>query len=275
MTPCGAPDDRRFDDENTKHMDNDAAVNVLIVDDRSENLFAMEAILAELDINIVTAASGQEALANMLELDFAVVLLDVQMPDMDGFEVAELMKKNEKTKRIPIIFVTAISKEEKHIFTGYEVGCVDYLFKPLDPFIVKSKVSIFLELYRQRKSLQSVSRELKRSLDELRFTNDALAEANRTIIEQQKSVIAEERLKAILQVTNAAAHEMNQPLTVLLGSIQLMKSNEGDQDKTGYYMAKIENAGKDLSEIVNKLLDIQWDVTKETGGGSMIDLKGD
>ena len=246
--------------------------NVLVVDDRPENIFAMEALLADLDVNIVTAPSGQEALAHLLDQEFAVVLLDVQMPEMDGFEVAELMKKNERTKQIPIIFVTAINKEEKHIFRGYRSGAVDYLFKPLDPDIVRSKVCVFLELNRQKKELEKLSEELKNSIDGLKTTNEALEKANVVIREQQEKIVAEERLKAILSMANATAHEMNQPLTVVLSCIELIKSNINEPAKMNRYLSRLAEAGEKLSDIVSKILSIQQDATKETGGGTIIDF---
>ncbi len=119
-------------------------MNILIVDDKPANLLALRKILAKPGLNIIEASSGNDALAMLLEHDFALILLDVQMPDMDGFETAEIMRGNEETKNIPIIFVTAISKEQKYVFEGYDKGAVDYLFKPLDPDILKSKVNIFL-----------------------------------------------------------------------------------------------------------------------------------
>jgi PAS domain S-box-containing protein len=128
-------------------------LNILLVDDKPENLVSLEALLENPDHNIIKTTSGNKALSLMLEYDFALVLLDVQMPEMDGFEMAELMRGSEKTKYIPIIFVTAISKEQKHVFKGYESGAVDYLFKPLDPDILKSKVNVFIELHRQKKLL--------------------------------------------------------------------------------------------------------------------------
>ena len=115
--------------------------NILIVDDLPANLTVLEAILKELGINIIKARSGSEALALMIEKDFALVLLDVQMPEMDGFETAELMRGSAKTRHIPIIFVTAISKDQEHIFRGYEAGAVDYIFKPFKPQILKGKVN--------------------------------------------------------------------------------------------------------------------------------------
>lgn len=142
-------------------------IDILIVDDRPENLMVLESILENPEYNIVKANSGNEALGLMLEYDFALVLLDVQMPEMDGFETAELMRGSEKTKHIPIIFVTAISKEQKCIFKGYEVGAVDYLFKPIEPIILKSKVNVFIDLYCQKRMLEKQARLLELSLKEL------------------------------------------------------------------------------------------------------------
>ena len=106
-------------------------IHILLVDDKPANLLALESLLESPDVITIKAATGNEALGILLEYDFALVLMDVQMPDMDGFETAELMRSNERTRNIPIIFVTAISKEKQHIFKGYESGAVDYLFKPL------------------------------------------------------------------------------------------------------------------------------------------------
>lgn len=139
-------------------MAKDNTTNILLVDDRRENLMALKATLEAPGLEIFTATSGNDALGLMLEHDFAVVLLDVQMPDMDGFEVVELMRKRTKTKFIPVIFVTAINKDEKYVFRGYESGAVDYLFKPLEPVILKSKINTFLELHRKNSDLE-VSRE--------------------------------------------------------------------------------------------------------------------
>jgi len=151
-------------------------INVLLVDDKPENLLALENLLENPDLNIVRATSGNEALGLMLEYDFALVLLDVQMPGMDGFETAGLMRGNERTKHIPIIFVTAISKEQRHVFKGYETGAVDYLFKPLDPPVLTSKVNVFLELHKQKKSLERTNKELEQTVEELEKANRKIAE---------------------------------------------------------------------------------------------------
>lgn len=135
---------------------------VLLVDDLRDNLMVLESLLDDMfEIDIVTATSGSEALNLMSERDFALVLLDVQMPDMDGFEVAERMRANEATNHIPIIFVTGVGKETKHIFKGYEAGAVDYLFKPVEPHILRSKVQVFADLCEQRRQIERHLEEIK------------------------------------------------------------------------------------------------------------------
>lgn len=141
--------------------------NILIVDDHYENLVALEAILEDVDCNLLKATSGNEALSVLLKNEVALVLLDVQMPGMDGFEVAELMRKNTKTKMIPIIFVTAISKEAKYVSRGYDVGAVDYMFKPLNPEILRHKARFFLDLDMQKRRLEEKLRKSQESMKEL------------------------------------------------------------------------------------------------------------
>lgn len=140
--------------------------SILIVDDHRENLVALEAILDAPERNLVMASSGNEALNLALRHDFALILLDVQMPEMDGFEVAALMRKNKRTRNIPIIFVTAISKEDSYVFRGYECGAVDYLFKPINQQVLEAKVEVFLELDLQRRKLQQAVVQMKRLKDE-------------------------------------------------------------------------------------------------------------
>lgn len=138
-------------------------VNVLIVDDRPENLLAIEAILEPLGENLVRANSGQEALGHLLSADFALVLLDVAMPEMDGFETARRIKGRKKTSAIPIIFLTANNPDERLILRGYEAGAVDYLFKPLTPEVVRSKVSVFCDLYRSRERTREAAADVARA----------------------------------------------------------------------------------------------------------------
>ena len=142
-------------------------VKLLLVDDRPENLLVLEEVLANLPCELLKTLSGQEALSKLLKHDVALVILDVQLPDMSGFEVAEFMRGKKRSQHVPIIFVTASDKEPLHVFKGYEAGAVDYLFKPLDPMILRSKVRVFIDLYRQKQLLQYQSRELELRMAEL------------------------------------------------------------------------------------------------------------
>jgi PAS domain S-box-containing protein len=164
-------------------------IDILAVDDREENLLAIESILDTPEIRLVKAFSGNEALSLMLDNDFALVLLDVQMPGMDGFETAELMRGSDKTRHIPIIFITAINKEKKHIFKGYDAGAVDYIFKPLEPDILLSKVNVFIDLYRQRNTLEELTRKLENTISEL-------------ILSREKLKLSEEKYKDIFENAN-------------------------------------------------------------------------
>ena len=130
-------------------------VNILLVDDRVENLIALEAVLQPLGQNLVRAHSGEEALRRLLHEDVAVILLDVQMPGLDGFETAAHIKQRDRTRHIPIIFLTAISGEPNHAARGYSAGAVDFITKPFDPWVLQAKVSVFIELHRKTEQLQA------------------------------------------------------------------------------------------------------------------------
>ena len=157
-------------------------VKILIVDDRPENLLVLENLIDEPDVELIKALSGDEALAHTLDHDFALVLLDVQMPQMDGYEVAELMRGNKSTRNIPIIFITAEQKEKAHIFKGYDSGAVDYLFKPLEPVVLRGKIEIFLELYRQKEELEAKTHELDKRLAELEALQLQLEQTNEKLM---------------------------------------------------------------------------------------------
>jgi CheY-like chemotaxis protein len=139
-------------------------VNILIVDDRPENLVALEAILGSLEHTLVRARSGEEALKALLTHEFALILLDVSMPGMDGFETASRIKRREKTRDIPIIFLTGLNSEPHHAFRGYAVGAVDYLAKPFDPWVLRTKVSVFVDLHLKNRQLQEQASLLRRGL---------------------------------------------------------------------------------------------------------------
>ncbi len=182
----------------------DMPASILLVDDRPENLLALEVILEPLGLNLVRASSGSEALRCLLATDFALILLDVQMPIMDGFETAAMIKERERSRTIPIIFVTAINKDERYVAKGYSAGAVDYITKPFDPDILVSKVSVFVELYEK-------NREIKRHLEmqkhaELREIELRQMEREREVEHRHNQEIAESearlrQFKATLDAT--------------------------------------------------------------------------
>ncbi len=151
-------------------------VNILLVDDQPNNLLALESILGDMGQNLVRADSGRHALKQLLERDFAVVLLDVQMPDLDGFETAQLIRQRDKSRDTPIIFLTALSRSETNVFRGYELGAVDYIFKPFHPEILRSKVNVFVELFRKREAFKRQAQELARLIRQNELILNAAAE---------------------------------------------------------------------------------------------------
>ncbi|MDD3636474.1 MAG: response regulator [Bacteroidales bacterium] len=214
--------------------------NVLIVDDRPENLLTLEGILENENLNIIKASSGNEALAIMLEHNISLVLMDVQMPGMDGFEVAEIMRSNDRTKFIPIIFITAISKQRQHIFKGYESGAVDYLYKPLDLEILQSKIKAFIDFFQHKDALEETTRKLSKSIAEL---NEA-------------KQIAEDATTAKSAFLATMSHEIRTPLNGIIGmaDLGLMDDEIGPQQRER--LMDIKTSGESLLEIINEILDI-------------------
>jgi PAS domain S-box-containing protein len=188
-------------------------VEILLVDDRPENLLALEAILEPLGQTLVRAHSGDEALRLLLSHDFAMILLDVQMPGIDGFETARLIKSRERTKYIPIIFLTAISKDEEYVFEGYSVGAVDYLTKPFQPDILRSKVSVFVDLYQKQRQLASQAdliRESEKRELELRHMREIYESEARfsEIVASAMDAIVVFDADGLISLFNAAAERM-------------------------------------------------------------------
>ncbi|MEV0780402.1 two-component system response regulator [Streptomyces sp. NPDC050433] len=170
---------------------------ILLVDDRPENLLALEAILSALDQTLVRASSGEEALKALLTDDFAVILLDVQMPGMDGFETAAHIKRRERTRDIPIIFLTAINHGPHHTFRGYAAGAVDYISKPFDPWVLRAKVSVFVELYMKNCQLREQAALLRLQLEgagEVKEPAGLLAElsARLAAVEEQAEALSKQ-----------------------------------------------------------------------------------
>ena len=186
---------------------------ILMVDDDPRNLFALEHALADLDADLVGAQNGTEALRQVLQRDFAAVILDVHMPGLDGYEVAEMMRKRERTKVVPIIFLSGVNKEERHIFRGYTAGAVDYVLKPVSPTVLKSKVGVFVELYNQRQSMIRQAAAKQRLLGE-------------HIRVQEELRLTLERQSAILKVLPLALYSRD--LSDPNGALRFHGSNVGD-----------------------------------------------
>ncbi|RLD90175.1 MAG: hybrid sensor histidine kinase/response regulator [Bacteroidetes bacterium] len=229
-----------FGKEKENIMVYDSKFNILIVDDHPENLLALESILEGPDLNILKASSGNEALGVLLDYEVSLVLLDVQMPGMDGFETAELMRSNEHTKNIPIIFVTAISKQRKHIFKGYEAGAVDYLYKPLDLEILKSKVKAFIEFFKHKKELELITAKLKETVKEL----------------NRAKRLAEKSTKSKSLYLANMSHEIRTPLNGIIGIAELGLMDTELSDLQKERLQDIMMSGETLLEIINGILDI-------------------
>jgi len=245
------------------------SVNLLLVDDRAENLLALEAILEPLGQSLIRANSGPEALKQVLASEFAAILLDVQMPGMNGFEVAEIIKSREKSRTIPIIFLSAISKEDAYVFKGYSMGAVDYVFKPFNPDVLRSKVAVFVDLYLKQREIQrqgdllreSQKRELElehrtslleaeaRSAAKLSQMNDEL---------HRRQVALEQAMGARNRFYASMSHELRTPINAVIGYSTLMLDNIygplNAKQKEG--LQRTLKAARHLLELVNDVLDL-------------------
>ncbi|WP_051959603.1 hybrid sensor histidine kinase/response regulator [Janthinobacterium sp. RA13] len=202
-----------------------APIHILVVDDIAQNLVAAEAVLARPGIVILKASSGAQALELLLTHEVALALIDVQMPQMDGFELAELIRGSERTRSIPLIFLTAASREPSYSFRGYEAGAVDFLYKPIDVKALQSKVAVLVQLYQQK-------RELSAQLDELKH-----------------ALHLNELFTAVL------GHDLRTPLSVVMNGAMLLPMMS-DHPKVVVTAQRIESSAKRMARMVDQLLDL-------------------
>ena len=217
-------------------------INVLLVDDRPENLQALEGVLAAPELNLVTALSGEEALKRLLKQEFALILLDVRMPGIDGFQTAELIQQREKTRDIPIIFITAEYKSIEDVIRGYDLHAVDYILKPFNRVILKAKVSVLIELYKKRKQVEQHAELLLEALRNAEDANLRLQEAN----------------TAKSRFLSSMSHELRTPLNGILGFTDLLRGQFFGplNEKQLKYVTQIDDSGKHLLSLISDLLDM-------------------
>jgi two-component system sensor histidine kinase/response regulator len=210
-------------------------LNILLVDDRPENLLVLEHMLVAPDRQLFKATSGNEALRLVLKHEFALVLLDIEMPEMDGYETARLIHTRESTRSLPIIFVTASDRGDERLFRGYEVGAVDFLYKPINPRILKGKVEVFAELHRRRAEVEAANGELQRTHAALRGTIADLEFVNRTL-----------------------SHDLRAPLRSIEGFSRILSESLHGQLDTEQqdYLTRIVKAGGRMGRMLDDLFEL-------------------
>ncbi|SET06413.1 response regulator receiver modulated diguanylate cyclase/phosphodiesterase with PAS/PAC sensor(s) [Oceanobacillus limi] len=256
-------------------------INILLVDDRPENLLSIEAIIEKDEYNLVKASSGEEALKFLLKYNFALILLDVQMPDMDGFSTAKIIKAREKTKDIPILFITANNMESEHIFMGYSVGAIDYILKPVDPLILKSKVEGFVDIYKlkqqliqqasmlndQKNALEKANLELTSTTEKLRISEALANVISETSID---SMIVLDEDGVIQKINPSVQKTLQYTEKDIIGSSIYMVFSEEDAQK---YMQDILQASKKVGHIEGYEKQKELMITKKDGSTFLAEVQ--
>ena len=235
-------------------------IKILVVDDREDNLFSIEAILEKDNYTIIKANSGRAALKVLLqEHDFSLILMDVQMPDLNGFETATIIYERDKLKNIPIIFITAHDYDEEYIFKGYRMGGVDYIYKPINPELLRVKVSVFVELYRKNQQLQlhekkllEANKALQREVEERKISEEKIKMLNAQLVENNTHLkTVNEELD---QFAYVASHDLQEPLRKIMvfSDKILLKANHDEE--TAKYFSKITGSAKRMQSLINDLL---------------------
>lgn len=237
-------------------------VKILVVDDREDNLFSIETILENEAYQIVKAHSGKAALKILLnQHDFTLILMDVQMPEMNGFETANLIYQRDKLKHIPIIFITAHNHNDEHVFEGYKIGAVDYIYKPIDPELLRFKVGVFAEMYQKNhqllqheKKLKQMNANLEREVEERRLSEEKVRLLNQQLLENNANLKA--TIEELDRFAYVASHDLQEPLRkILVFSDKLLNSQKGNVPEDMLrYMEKIVKASERMQKLINDLL---------------------
>jgi signal transduction histidine kinase len=241
------------------------SVNILIVDDEPKNLAVLESVLDDPDYRLVRATSGEEALLALMAEEFAVLILDVRMPGMSGFEVAQLVKDRKKTARLPIIFLTAYYNEDGHILEGYGTGAVDFLHKPVQPTVLRSKVAVFAELYKKGRELAAANKMLLGEVAERRRAEARLSELaesldrrvterTRELQDSEARLLDAHRRKDEFLAT--LAHELRNPLAPLRSAVELIRHGAVTPAKLEWAAGMMERQVRSLVRLIDDLMDV-------------------
>ncbi len=235
-------------------------IKILVVDDREDNLFSIETILERDDYVIIKANSGRAALKILLQQhDFSLILMDVQMPGMNGFETAALIYERDKLRNIPIIFITAHSYEDEFIFKGYETGGVDYIYKPVNPELLKVKVGIFVELYRKNQQLQMHERKLlasnaflQKEIEERKISEEKIRDLNQQLI--KNNIHLKEVNEELDRFAFVASHDLQEPLRKIRVFTDMILQKSSYTEEVDRYMKKIIESSNRMQQLINDIL---------------------
>ncbi|HUQ10673.1 MAG TPA: response regulator [Steroidobacteraceae bacterium] len=233
-------------------------IQILIVDDEPKNLVVLETVLEDPDYRLVRAHSADEALLALVAEQFALLILDIRMPGMTGFELAEVIKKRKKTAQVPIIFLTAYYSEDQHVLEGYGSGAVDYLHKPVNPQILRSKVAVFAELHRKSRDVALANGALLQEVKERRKAEEQLRQLNETL-EQRVAERTEELHQANRMKDEFLAmlgHELRNPLAAIMNAVQVMHVSAADPNRIAKSVGLVDRQTRSLRRIVDDLLDV-------------------
>jgi len=227
---------------------------ILVVDDRADNLMSIEVILEKDNYTIVKANSGRAALKVLLnDHDFSLILMDVQMPELNGYETATIIYERDKLRNIPIVFITANNYDEDFMFKGYRMGGVDYIYKPVNPELLRAKVAVFVELYSKNQQLMLQEKKLLAEIEERKISEERVKLLNEQLVANNESL--KQMNEELDQFAYMASHDLQEPLRkIQVFSDKILRNNNFDPDSEKYF-GKIINSSKRMQNLINNLLD--------------------